>query len=136
MDWSIDLDAREARHRSGLVLRFEPEDDGGFSGRAVAGLDGVDPNDAPRLAREGGEAFMEAAQTRRRTTLITVGRALFGDRWQRELARAIAYDDRMIRHHVAGARAIKPRLIAELRDLVARRRAEADAAAEALDRTI
>jgi transcriptional regulator with XRE-family HTH domain len=135
-DWKVDLAAQEARHRSGLVLRFRIEADGGFSGEGIAGLAGIGPDDAARIAREGGEVFVQAVQARRLSTLLTVGQALYGSIWQRELARAIGIDDSYLRKVIRGARPVTARLMADLRALVARRRAEVDAAADALDRTI
>jgi len=64
MSWTIDLSTCEARHTSGLVLRFELRSDGGWDGEVVAGVESIDPADAPRLMREAGDAYREALKNR------------------------------------------------------------------------
>lgn len=63
MSWTVDLDRCEARHTSGLVVRFRQSDDG-WDGEAVEGLDKIRMEDAARLVREAGEAYL--AELRKR----------------------------------------------------------------------
>ena len=39
-------------------------------------------------------------------TLARIGRALYGNSWQRELSRALAIGERAVRHYAAGSRPI------------------------------
>lgn len=59
--WTVDLDAKEARHECGLVVRFR-QDSQGWLGDAVAGVDKVHPMDAARRMREAGEMFNRAIE--------------------------------------------------------------------------
>lgn len=75
-DWSVDLSACEARHVSGLVIRFRKADDGlgGWVGELAGGGDlrplvAMYPNEKPekivaRLAREAGDVYSEAMRAR------------------------------------------------------------------------
>ena len=56
------------------------------------------------------------------TTLRAVGEALYGPRWQCELACELAVAERTMRRWAAGTADI-PDLRAELREIIARRRA-------------
>lgn len=63
--WSIDLEAATATHRDGWVFAFAPAPDqsGAFDGRCIARPDPLTPEQmaqAPRIAREAGDIFIEA----------------------------------------------------------------------------
>ena len=51
------------------------------------------------------------------TDLASIGAALYGPRWQTELARALGVSDRTIRRWVSGATAIPVGTIDRLRDI-------------------
>lgn len=59
--------------------------------------------------------------------LAEIGRALYGPRWQSELARAVGVQYRAVRRWMTGERAIPSRLETELVELAKRRREEIDA---------
>ena len=75
-DWEIDVEACEARHACGVVLRFRRADDGlgGWLGELASDVSisdvmrhfpGEQPAEVlPRLAREAGDAY-SAAMARR-----------------------------------------------------------------------
>lgn len=67
--WRVDLDERTATHASGLVVRFEPAEDGGLDGEVIAGIPDISTdrataerqaNGLARLLREAGEVYAEA----------------------------------------------------------------------------
>ena len=53
--------------------------------------------------------------------LVTIGEAMFGSRWQSELARQIDVSDRTLRRWIANPDSIPEAVWAELRSLCARR---------------
>lgn len=55
-------------------------------------------------------------------TLVAAGEALYGPRWQSDLARDLGVSDRTMRRWVAGANATPPGLVDDLRRLVQERR--------------
>ena len=62
-DWTIDLSTCEARHMSGLVVRFARASRGIWDGEMVSGP--MPPiEDAPRLMREAGDAYLAALRAR------------------------------------------------------------------------
>lgn len=69
--WTVDLNACEARHESGLVVVFE-EDDDGWAGSVKPGTEkGLLANGAAaaaqlgaRLMREAGDAYSKALKAR------------------------------------------------------------------------
>lgn len=75
-DWSVDLSLCEARHASGLVIRFHQAEDGlgGWLGELAGGgdlrpLTAMFPSEEPaklvaRLAREAGDVYSEAMRGR------------------------------------------------------------------------
>jgi len=67
--WTVDLEAATAKHRDGWQFRFAPADDdpGAFDGECIAQPDPLTAEQmraAARIAREAGDAFMEARQCR------------------------------------------------------------------------
>lgn len=66
-------------------------------------------------------------------TLIAAGRALFGDRWQTDLAHAIGYSGRMIRRWAAGDADPPPAVQDQIRALIDRRVAELEEVRNLLD---
>lgn len=52
------------------------------------------------------------------STLVMIGEALFGSRWQSELARALDVSDRTVRRWVAGATDLPPGVAMDLLRLV------------------
>lgn len=62
------------------------------------------------------------------------GRALFGDQWQRDLARALTVSDRSVRYWAAGRSAIKPRIWSEIAQLLRTNAAATAAAADLIQR--
>jgi len=56
--------------------------------------------------------------------LKTCGEALFGAQWQRDLAREIHVDDRLVRRWAAGDRPVPPERWGQIRALMRRRAAE------------
>lgn len=136
--WTVNLPAREARHRSGLVVRFTPADDGAFDGEAIAGFDGIRQDDvasAAKLMREAGEAFTEAIQEQRREALIAAG-VLFGELWQRAMARALPVDHRLLRRWVAGDRPVPKWAVEKLRELAADHAKACQRVSEVLERVL
>lgn len=133
--WTVDLAAREARHRSGITVRFRPAAEAGaYDGEVTAGLNRIEPQDGARLMRESGKAYMAAIHEARREALIELGRALYGERWQRELAGALGVDDRSVRRWAAGDRSISHSLLKEAATLGRRRRDELAASIAAAER--
>jgi hypothetical protein len=64
--------------------------------------------------------------------LQQVGEALYGPRWQSDLARDLEIDDRSIRRYLAGEREIPDDMPDQLRQVLADRRAALDRAAKLL----
>jgi hypothetical protein len=65
--WTIDLDRMEARHISGLLVRFRPAADtpGAWDGEAIGALPAsMNETNAARLMREAGDAMMAAIRAR------------------------------------------------------------------------
>lgn len=58
--------------------------------------------------------------------LIDVGRALWGERWQTEMARALQVSDRTIRGWAAGERPTPPGIFVDLLRIVIERQALLD----------
>ena len=65
-------------------------------------------------------------------TLRIIGAALYGPRWQTDLARALDVSDRHMRRWVSGAAPIPEGVRADLLALIGKRRGDLDAAALAL----
>lgn len=63
-----------------------------------------------------------------------VGQALYGDRWQTDMARALGVSDRTVRRWVAGVDEPRPGVYADLYRLVLERAAELDALVDPLHR--
>lgn len=64
-DWTADLDKSEARHISGIVVKFAIADDGAVEGAPVMPLPAsITVSDIARLMREAGEAFAAARRKR------------------------------------------------------------------------
>lgn len=53
--------------------------------------------------------------------LAAIGQALFGQQWQRELARHLSVGDRSVRRYLAGSRGIPDWMAGRLRELGAER---------------
>jgi hypothetical protein len=64
-EWTIDLARMEARHRSGLVVRFTPDRDGSgaWDGAPVVLPPDLDSAAAARLMREAGDAMLAAIRS-------------------------------------------------------------------------
>jgi hypothetical protein len=77
-------------------------------------------------------ARVEASASIDTATLERIGRALFGSRWQKELAEAIGMSERHMHYLAAGERPVSLERAAQLRDLVVRRRKELDVLARGL----
>ena len=66
--------------------------------------------------------------------LQQVGQALYGDRWQTDMARALGVNDRTVRRWVSGADEPRPGVYTDLHRLVLERAAELDDLIEPLHR--
>lgn len=67
--WTVDLDTATATHRDGWRFRFSPDagEAGAFDGQCIAQPDPLTPahlREAARIAREAGEAYIEACRGR------------------------------------------------------------------------
>jgi hypothetical protein len=59
-----------------------------------------------------------------RDLFVRAGRALYGDRWQTQLAQALGVADRTVRRWAAGEQAVPDGAAADIYTLVVERRAE------------
>lgn len=64
--------------------------------------------------------------------LVETGRALYGERWQSEIARALDVSDRTVRRWIAGNEEPRPGIYVDLLRIVVERQAELDDVAERL----
>lgn len=64
--WSVDLDANEARHTSGLTVRFQAQPDGSWQSVVIAQGQPIDSRALARLTREAGDIFQITIQRRDR----------------------------------------------------------------------
>lgn len=56
-EWTVDVEARTARHRSGFEMNFIEDGRGGWRAQRVIDEPSVDRLDIPRLLTEGMEAW-------------------------------------------------------------------------------
>lgn len=128
-DWTA-LDAVcQASGLSPAILRRSSEDN--TSGLIVAwyihhrdGGGSVDPVAEAMLAEAVGEPA---------DIVGDLGRAIWGDRWQRAAASALGIAERTVRRWVAGTETPRPRVIAELVGMAKAKRDEISALIDRLD---
>ncbi len=75
---------------------------------------------------------MTEPQSTSESPLLTVGPLLYGDRWQRQLARDLDVSDRHLRRWVSGERSLPEWVVEQLAVLVRARAVEIDLAAASL----
>ena len=65
--WSVDFETQTARHEDGWVFEFSKVADGVFDGRLIAQPEKItleQIKNAPRIAKEAGEAWERARRNR------------------------------------------------------------------------
>lgn len=65
--WSVDFETQTATHEDGWVFEFTKVSDGVFDGRLIAQPENLTPEqikNAPRIAREAGEAWERSRKNR------------------------------------------------------------------------
>jgi DNA-binding transcriptional regulator YiaG len=82
----------------------------------------------------GGDAVEHPARRLTPHELETVGEALFGERWQTPLARAVDVADRTVRRWLAGDDAPPPGIAADLLKIARRRSGDVNKAVALLER--
>lgn len=72
-DWSINLTTHEARHTSGLAVRFARDPAGGWSGEMIGEYPAtLALDDAARHLREAGDAYKRSLQAERYLNHVTL----------------------------------------------------------------
>lgn len=65
--WKVDFETQTVSHEDGWVFKFSKIEDGVFDGRLIAQPKNLTPEqikNAPRIAREAGEAWERARKAR------------------------------------------------------------------------